>query len=72
MRPRSESANGKPPLTHYDQLAIAAIKQEIQNLTADELRPIAEYERKHRNRKTLLSYIQRRIASIEAESEIVG
>lgn len=50
------------PITAYDELTAAQIKQRLSDLTPAELRKVRDYEAKHGNRKTVLSTIDRKLS----------
>lgn len=43
------------PIDDYDQLTAGQVKQQLKNLSDKETRQIRQYERKHKNRTTVLS-----------------
>ena len=49
------------PIANYDDLAAAQITSRLDDLTPTELRQIRDYERKHGNRKTVLSAVERKL-----------
>ena len=50
------------PIAGYDDLAAAQIISRLDELSAAELRTVREYERRHANRKTVLSAVERKLA----------
>ncbi|WP_020472604.1 hypothetical protein [Zavarzinella formosa] len=60
-RPHAEDAVGQPPFNGYDGLTVAALRKMLVSMPEDSIRQAAEYERKHRARKTLLSYMNQRL-----------
>ena len=50
------------PIADYDQLAAAQITSRPDDLSPAELRKVRDYERRHGNRKTVLSAIERKLA----------
>src|SRR3954469_84808 len=50
------------PIADYDQLAAAQITSRLDDLSPAELRKVRDYERRHGNRKTVLSAIERKLA----------
>ena len=52
---------GAFPISGYDELAAAQIISRLDGLTPAELRKVRDYERKHGNRKTVLSAIERKL-----------
>jgi len=57
------NSNGGLPIAGYDTLNAGQVIKRLPRLSADELGTVAEYERGHRNRSTVL----RRIGELEAE-----
>ena len=49
------------PIPDYDDLAAAQITQRLDDLSPAELRKVRDYERKHGNRKTVLSAVERKL-----------
>jgi hypothetical protein len=50
------------PIADYDTLAAAQITSRLDDLSPTDLRKIRDYERRHGNRKTVLSAIERKLA----------
>jgi len=49
------------PIADYDDLAAAQITSRLDDLTPAELRKVRDYERRHGNRKTVLSAVERKL-----------
>lgn len=49
------------PLNGYDDLGVDEVKKKIQGLSNDEVRRILEYEKSHKNRKTLVGDLDRKL-----------
>ena len=49
------------PISGYDELAAAQIISRLDGLTPAELRKVRDYERRHANRKTVLSALERKL-----------
>ena len=49
------------PITGYDDLTAAQIQSRLEGLTPAELRKVRDYERRHGNRKTVLTAIERKL-----------
>jgi hypothetical protein len=64
-RPAAEGANDEPPFNDYDGLTVPVIRQRINHMSPDDVRRVAAYERTHRGRKTLLSFMNRRLNAAE-------
>jgi len=52
---------GAFPITGYDDLSGAQIISRLDELTPAELRKVRDYERRHGNRKTVLSAVERKL-----------
>jgi hypothetical protein len=64
-RPRRATQNHDAdafPIADYDTLAAAQITSRLDDLSPAELRKVRDYERRHGNRKTVLSAIERKLA----------
>jgi hypothetical protein len=51
------------PIIGYDDLTVAQVQSRLTNLKAPELRKVRDYEKRHANRKTVLSDIEQRLGS---------
>lgn len=51
------------PIAGYDELNVEEIKDELEGLSEDELKKVRSYEKKHKNRKTLLEQLDRKIGN---------
>lgn len=49
------------PITGYDGLTAPQVQQRLRSLTAPDLRKVRTYERRHANRKSVLSAIEKRL-----------
>ena len=49
------------PIGGYDELTVEEVKDELEGLSEDELKKVRSYEKKHKNRKTLLEQLDRKI-----------
>jgi hypothetical protein len=47
------------PILGYDELTVAQIRQRLAKLGRPELRKVRDYERRHANRKTLLTQVEK-------------
>jgi polyhydroxyalkanoate synthesis regulator phasin len=50
------------PITAYDQLTANQVKARLKDLTAAELRKVREYEKRHQNRKGVITAIDKKLA----------
>jgi hypothetical protein len=58
---RGDAADRGLPIKGYEHLSVADVVQRLDELSHQELRAIEQHERKHKNRKTLVAQIERRI-----------
>ncbi len=49
------------PIAGYDELSVEEVKDQLEGLSEDELKKVRSYEKKHKNRKTLLERLDRNI-----------
>jgi len=54
------------PLARYDELSLASIRARLRNLDVDQLRVLANYERRNAERPEVLGMLERRIEKLEA------
>lgn len=57
-------ANGFPgafPIQNYDELNVGEISKRIDKLSAEEVRTVRDYERRHKNRETLIEQLDRKL-----------
>src|SRR5215211_4837712 len=52
------------PVADYDDLTVEEAKERLDGLSEGELRKIRSYEKKHKNRNTLLTWLDRRIKKV--------
>ena len=57
----AKANRGGLPLEGYDELTVEEAKKKTGGLSEEELRKIRSYEKKHKNRKTLLEQLDRKI-----------
>lgn len=55
------SSDRELPIDRYQHLTVPQVKSKLDDLSAKELREIKRYEEKHKDRKTLLEEIGRRL-----------
>ena len=58
---RATGHGGSFPISNYDDLAAAQITSRLDDLSPAQLRKVRDYERRHGNRKTVLSAIERKL-----------
>jgi len=51
---RARKGSQAPPLNGYDDLGVEEVEKKIEGLSKDEIRAVRDYEKKNKNRKTLL------------------
>ncbi len=49
------------PIAGYDELTVEGVKDKLEGLSEDQLKKVRSYEKKHKNRKTLLEQLDRKI-----------
>jgi polyhydroxyalkanoate synthesis regulator phasin len=59
---RSVGVGSLFPITGYDDLTAGQVQQRLEGLSPPELRKVREYERRHANRKSVLSSIDRALS----------
>ena len=58
---RGVGAGRSLPIVGYDELTASQIRQRLAGLNGSELRKIRDYERRHANRKTVLTGVEKRL-----------
>jgi hypothetical protein len=58
QRGAAASANGKLPIANYDKLTAKDLESRLKRLSKPDLSKVATYERKHKNRATVLKKIE--------------
>src|SRR5205807_3317730 len=56
---RSVGVGASFPISGYDELTAGQVQQRLDGLSPADLRKVAEYERRHANRKSVLSAIEK-------------
>ena len=59
-------ANGGFPILGYDELNVGEISGRLDGLTAAQLREVREYEKRNKNRETLIEQLDRRLKAASA------
>jgi hypothetical protein len=54
------------PIASYDELNVGEIAQRIDGLTAAEIREVREYEKRNKNRETLIEQLDRKLKAVSA------
>jgi hypothetical protein len=53
--------NGRLPIAGYDEMSVGEVSDRLDSLTDEELERIRAYERRHKNRDTLIEQLDRKI-----------
>ena len=54
------------PIANYDELNVGEIAEWIDSLTAAEIREVREYEKRNKNRETLIEQLDRKLKAVSA------
>jgi hypothetical protein len=54
------------PIANYDELNVREIAERIDDLTAAEIREVREYEKRNKNRETLIEQLDRKLKAVSA------
>ena len=57
----AQRATAEVPIEGYDEMNVSEVAEELDNLSADELQRVRDYEKQNKNRETLLGQIDQRI-----------
>src|SRR5215208_6137065 len=57
----AQRATAEVPIEGYDEMNVSEVAQQLDSLSADELQRVRDYERRNKNRETLLGQIDQRI-----------
>ena len=49
-----------PPLKNYDDLSVEKIEMKVKGLSREEIREVRDYEKRHKNRKTVIESLDRK------------
>lgn len=60
---RGESPDRNLPLPDYQKMTIRQVEHKMESLSTDEVRKVRAYEVRHKNRKGLLTKIDRRLSA---------
>jgi hypothetical protein len=58
---RDQSSGHRLPIADYDELTVTEVKSQLEGMSSEELRAVKFHEEEHKQRKTLLSEIDRRL-----------
>jgi hypothetical protein len=62
-RAAAEGAAGQPPIAGHDEMNVGQLTERLEGLSEEELRRVRDYERRNKNRETLLGHIDRRLGA---------
>jgi hypothetical protein len=62
----SEVTGGRFPISNYDELNVEEVKGKLDGLTAAQLREIRDYEKRNKNRETLIERFDRKLEAASA------
>ncbi len=57
----AQRATAEVPIEGYDEMNVSEVAQQLDNLSADELQRVRDYERRNKNRETLIEQLDRKI-----------
>jgi hypothetical protein len=57
----TQKATSEVPIEGYDEMNVSEVAQQLDNLSADELQRVRDYERRNKDRETVLGQIDQRI-----------
>ena len=57
------TVNGGLPIAGYDEMNVAEISEKLDSLSEEELRRVRDYEKRNRNRDTLIEQLDRKITA---------
>jgi hypothetical protein len=57
----AQRATSEVPIEGYDEMNVSEVTEQLDNLSADELQRVRDYESRNKNRETLLGQIDNRI-----------
>jgi len=57
----AQRSTAEVPIEGYDEMNVGEVAQQLDNLSTDELQRVRDYERRNKNRETLLGQIDHRI-----------
>ncbi len=60
------SMNGGIPIAGYDELNVNEVADKLDGLTEEQLKTVREYEKRNKNRDTLIEQIGRKITAASA------
>lgn len=55
------------PIEHYDELRVSEVRKKIDELSISELTELRKYEKRHKNRPTLVTHFGRKMSELNGE-----
>ena len=55
------------PIEHYDELRVGEVRKKIDELSISELTELRKYEKRHKNRPTLVMHFGRKMSELNGE-----
>jgi hypothetical protein len=62
----SGSNGGGFPISNYDELNVGEVSEKLDNLSAAQIRELREYEKRNKNRETLIEQFDRKLKAVSA------
>jgi hypothetical protein len=59
--PTATTRNGRLPIAGYDEMNVEEVSDRLEGLSDEELERVREYERRHKNRDSLIEQLDRKI-----------
>jgi len=56
---RARRGSQAPPIDDYDNLSIDEVEKKVRGLSRQEIQNVRDYEKRHKNRKTLIESLNR-------------
>src|SRR5215204_4529677 len=67
----AQRATAEVPVEGYDEMNVSEVAQRLDSLSTDELQRVRDYERRNKNRETLLGQIDQRINAASEEGSFL-
>jgi hypothetical protein len=58
---RDQSSGHRLPIADYDELTVTEVKSRLEGMNSEELQAVKSHEEEHKQRKTVLGEIDRRL-----------
>jgi hypothetical protein len=59
--PTATTRNGRLPIAGYDEMNVEEVSDRLHSLSDEELKRVRDYERRHKNRDTLIEQLDRKL-----------